>query len=93
MDYLKKVRPKINLVAADCTAGNSPEIMYRAHMGMIQNRGLIASLIELGCITSDTPYYLNLFSHNGYDVLYDELCEIVEKEGYRVAYDSLETEL
>lgn len=93
MDYLKKTRPIIDLVAADCTAGNSPEIMYRAHMGMIQNRELRGALIELGCITADTPYYLNHFSHNGYDVLYDEFCEIVEKEGFKVAFDGLEIEL
>ena len=93
MDYLRKTRPIIDLVAADCTAGNSPEIMYRAHMGMIQNRELRGALIGLGCITADTPYYLNHFSHNGYDVLYDEFCEIVEKEGFKVAFDGLEIEL
>ena len=92
-EYLEKAKPHFDLVAMDCTNGNSWEITYRGHMGLIQNVECKERLEKLGIIDEKTVLLLNHFSHNGIDVVYDDFSEIAKKHGFLATYDGMEITL
>ncbi len=92
-EYLEKIRPHIDLVAMDCTNGNSWEIKYRGHMGMIQNVECKKRLYEMGLTNAGTVHLLNHFSHNGVDVVYDDFVDKAANHGFLVTFDGMEAEI
>lgn len=92
-EYLESVKPHIDLASLDCTNANAPEITYRGHMGLIQNKQCRQYLTETGIADTNTVFVLNHFSHNGTNCLYDEFLPIAEKYGFIVSYDSMEIEI
>lgn len=91
-EYFKANKIKFDLVSLDCTEGNRPEMHYVGHMNLNDNIKLKNKLIEMNCADKNTIFISNHFSHNGFDVLYEDCCKIAEKEGIIVSYDGMETE-
>ncbi len=86
-EYLKN-KP-ITLVSLDCTTlkhkdGNN-------HMGIEDCLIVKEKLIACGCVTKETKFVVNHFSHNG-ELLHDEIEERVSKHDMAVAYDGFTVE-
>ena len=90
--YFKDHKIKFDLVSLDCTEGNRPEMHYVGHMNLNDNIKIKNKLIEMNCADENTIFISNHFSHNGFDVLYEEFNEIAKKEGIVTSYDGMEAE-
>ncbi len=65
---------------------------YRGHMTIYKNRVFRQHLIDAGCITEKTPFYLtHLCPH--WTPPYDVYAPMMEKEGFIVAYDGMQVEI
>ena len=90
-DFIKQRQMKFDFVTLDCTMGNRT-FKYHGHMCLDRNVTVRQRLIEIGAADEKTIFAVNHFSHNGYDVLYDDMKKIVEEKGFIVSYDGLEVE-
>ncbi len=72
-------------VSMDCGRGTLPG---DGHMGVRENIELRDRLREMGAVYEDTKYYLNHLSHMS-GIIHDELQELMEPEGFDVAYDGM----
>lgn len=91
MEFLSNYHKKIDLVVFDCTYGSAKN-EWRGHMNMEQCGVMRDKLCEMGLCGKDTKYILNHFSHNGANVLYDELIDLAKENGYDVSYDGMTVE-
>ena len=85
-DYLVRAGIHPDLVSMDCTSGPQEEGPQGGHMGIPDNRKVKDRLEAEGICSGQTVYVINHFSHNG-GLLYDELCEMVRKDGFLVSFD------
>ena len=46
-------------------------------------------MLEMGLADENTRFICHHFSHNGYNVVYDEFVPIAAKEGFLVSYDGM----
>lgn len=88
MAYLKTL--SIDFITLDCTYG--PNSNRDGHMGIPQNREMVAELRAAGALKEDAVVVINHFSHNG-GMLYDELCEAVAPDGFLVSFDGMTVEI
>ena len=86
-EYLRKVGRRFDIVSLDCTGGAADYLEKYSHMYLGENRICRDKLMEYGLADENTEFILNHFSHNGFDVNYEEFCKIVEPEGFTVSYD------
>lgn len=77
-----------DVVSMDCARGILPG---DGHMGVREAAGLKKRLEAMGCVTRNTKYFLNHLSHMS-GIVHDELQEMMEPEGFFVAYDGLTVE-
>lgn len=90
--YLHEHKVHIDLLSIDCNEGNS-EHTWSCHMNLATNIETISKLKEIGCIDDNAKIVLSHFSHNGKNVLYEEMEPIARKYSFIVSFDGLEIEL
>jgi hypothetical protein len=76
----------------DCTCGDIETSDGAKHMGIENNRRMVARLRKIGAITPETVCVINHFSHNC-DPLQQRLEALVAPDGWQVAFDGMEIEL
>ncbi len=87
--YLAEAKPHLDLVSLDCTGmASGHNTGGGRHMNLERNRVTRDRLLALGVADGNTVFCCNHFSHNGKST-HEELCEIMEKEGFLVSYDGL----
>lgn len=86
-EYLEKNKVRFDLVITDCTGGILD--IEHGHMSGKYVLETKEKLEKLGCITKDTPYYINHFSHNC-KATHVELEAHFNPHGIQVCYDGLE---
>ena len=90
LQYLNEKQPRIDFVSFDCTGmASGHNTGGGKHMNLERNRIMRSALISAGCAHAETIWCCNHFSHNGHST-HEELCEIMGKEGFLVAYDGME---
>ena len=90
-EFLREKHFKFNLLSLDCNYGND-DISYPCHMNVKDVRTTVSKLKQYGLIDDNTKIVVNHFSHNGKDSLYEDMCKVVENDGFIVSYDGLEIE-
>ena len=88
--YWERTSPYFNLVVLDCTNALKPLNYLGEHMSFYENIKVKNKMLSMGVAGENTKFVSNHFSHNGYNVLYEEFCEIAAKEGFLVSYDGME---
>lgn len=90
-DYLENKKPLLTMVSLDCTGGDLRQ-WRENHMGLRTCKEVRERLEKIGCVTSDTVFYVNHFSHNcGHT--HDELVPIAAEYGFEVSYDGCEVDM
>lgn len=93
LEYLQKqenASEVYDLVSLDCTSiMNSSKHVHMGYPQAIQVRNILK---YIGCVNEQTKFILNHFSHNG-KLLYEELSDAVERDGFIVAYDGMNVNL
>ncbi len=79
-EYLENNPFYADFVSIDCTAGNDSRDSG-SHMNLNQNLRVRDRLKALGIVDDSTIFCVNHFSHNGFDVLPDELEPILKTHG------------
>lgn len=87
-DYLRSLSLTLDLISLDCNHGPHKTKETDGHMGLPNAAAMRDRLRELGLCGEHTRCIANHFSHNG-GLLYDELCEKAEAEGFEVSYDGM----
>lgn len=77
----------LDVISLDCCFGKLDGGFY-GHMGLPQNRQVVARLQEEGCLKPDTRIIVHHFSHNC-GQLHAELEQEVAADGFLVAYDGM----
>ncbi len=90
-EYLKNTNIYFDFISIDCT-GAFRKLDYDVHMNVERDIKVMSRLSEQGNADSKTIVYLNHFSHNADDVLYEEMSQKTQKLGFNVSYDGLEVE-
>jgi phosphoribosyl 1,2-cyclic phosphate phosphodiesterase len=90
-DFIRARGFCFDLVSMDCTCGDMPTADEAKHMGIENNRRMLARLSAYGAITAKTVCVINHFSHNC-DPLQHRLEALVAPLGWQVAYDGFEAE-
>lgn len=91
-EYLASLKKPIDLVSFDCTFGNK-DTDDHGHMTVSRCIAARKRLQQIGAVSDKTVYVLNHFSHNGEVMLYEELSELVAKDGFLVSYDGMTVEV
>lgn len=92
MEALRKFRDKpFDLISLDCTMGCN-EFEWEGHMGLSRCAGFRDTLKAEGVADEHTIFILNHFSHNGKNVVYDDLVKIAAENDFLVSYDGMEIE-
>ncbi|MBR7119884.1 MAG: hypothetical protein IKC77_06785 [Lentisphaeria bacterium] len=89
-EMLKGVTFDTAVIESTCAFG-VPDLQ-NGHLGVNTTVQFRDKLLEMGCITKDTPVYVNHFSHNG-KANHDKLVEFFAPRNMTVAYDGLTIEL
>ena len=82
---------KYDAVVSEGTFGLSP-LPNEGHMNRDKNRAFRNRLLENGCITEETPFFLTHMSPH-WTPPYDEYAPMMAKEGFTVAYDGMTAEI
>ncbi|NMB24933.1 MAG: hypothetical protein GX986_05310, partial [Firmicutes bacterium] len=77
---------RLDLVSLDCTHGD--EDVWDNHMGIPAILRTRERMLETGIAHDDTVFVATHFSHNG-GLLHHELEEILNPQGFVVAYDGM----
>ncbi len=88
MHFLKNTT--LDFLSLDCCYGKNSN--RDGHMGLPQDREMVAVLREAGALKPDTVVAINHFSHNC-GQLHEELEREVADDGFVVAYDGMTVEL
>ena len=91
VEYLKNCGVKFGLVSLDCTAGTTL-IDYDSHMNIPRNLETKDMLLNLGVADENTKFFVNHFSHNGENTLYEDMERVAISHGMHSTYDGLEVE-
>jgi len=89
-EYLAQKKPYFSYVSLDCTELTTG--WPGAHMSFAENIRVKERLLEMGCADEKTKFVVNHFSHNG-GYTYDQMCPVVEKEGFEATYDGFTFEI
>ena len=84
MAFLKK--QSIDLISLDCCYGRRSN--RNGHMGMPENREMVAALRQAGALKENATVIVNHFSHNC-GQLHEELEAEVAADGFLVSYDGM----
>ena len=87
-EYWGKTKPHFDMVSLDCTNACKP-MTYVGHMSFAENLKVRDRMLEMGIADEKTVFISHHFSHNGYNVVYDEFVPIAAKEGFLVSYDGM----
>lgn len=87
-EYWAKEKTYFHLVSLDCCNACKP-LTYVGHMGLAENIQVRERMLKEGYADEKTIFVCNHFSHNGYNVVYDEFVPIAAKEGFQVSYDGM----
>lgn len=87
-DYFVSLTLTLDLISFDCTHGPAASGEWNGHMGLPDVIRVRERLKELGLCSKDTVCVLNHFSHNG-GLLYEDMREKAEAEGFLVSYDGM----
>ncbi len=90
--YLENLGRKIDLVSFDCTFG-AKDTDDHGHMTLSRCAAERRRFFEWGIVDANTTFVLNHFSHNGEVMLYEDLSELAEKEGFIVSYNGMTVEI
>lgn len=91
-DYLAGLKLHIDMISFDCTGGTEDDLSYRSHMCLGRNVRCRERLQSMGLVDDTTRCFVNHFSHNGKDVLWEDLEPQARAAGFEVTYDGLVTE-
>lgn len=91
-EYLENSDIRFDYVSLDCTDANIPDRRYIGHMNISENAQVRERLIAMGRADEKTVFCCNHFSHNGYDVLFEEFSDLAQKKGFIVSYDGMTVE-
>ena len=91
-DYLAGLKLHIDLISFDCSGGTEDDLSYRSHMCLGRNVRCRERLQSMGLVDDTTRCFVNHFSHNGKDVLWEDLEPQARAAGFEVTYDGLVTE-
>ncbi len=90
-EFMKTNGFKFSLVSLDGTmALREKDVPH--HMNFVSNVWTKEKLLSFGCADENTKFVINHFSHNCL-ATYDEMCQVAEKEGFTISYDSMEIEI
>lgn len=92
-DYLAGLKLHIDMISFDCTGGTEDDLDYASHMCLGRNIRCRERLQSMGLVDDETRCFVNHFSHNGKDVLWDDLKPQACAAGFEVTYDGLVTEI
>ncbi|MBQ3096484.1 MAG: hypothetical protein IJC53_08645 [Clostridia bacterium] len=92
-EYLAGLEKHLDLISFDCTGGTEDDLDYEAHMCLGRNVRCRERLKEMGLVDESTRCFVNHFSHNGKDVLWEDLEPQARAAGFEVTYDGLITEI
>ena len=92
-EYFRDNKLYFNFISFDCTSGNLEVLDYVGHMCIGYIKRCRDKMKQNGYIDEKTVMCLNHFSHNGPDVLYDDMNKIALEEGFIVSYDGMELEI
>lgn len=81
----------LHAVSLDCT--NGPQHSdYTGHMGFDQNIAVRDRMRTEGLSAPDARFVCHHFSHNG-GMLHEEMCALMEPQGFLIAYDGMTLEV
>lgn len=83
---------RFDAVAIECTIGFRNPDANKTHQGFNTTVKFRERLIDLRCITEDTPAYVTHFSHNGFG-LHGDFAARFKPYGMTVAFDGLAVEI
>ena len=92
LSYLIKNNIHFDFISVDCTE-SAREIEYNNHMNLKRIRDLMKRFNEEEIIDKNTIIVLSHFSHNGKDMLYDDLSKLIKDDPFIISYDGLEIKL
>ncbi|MBD8498094.1 MBL fold metallo-hydrolase [Paenibacillus arenosi] len=81
---------KLSAAILECTMGNDPD--SGTHMNAAEVFKAKERLIACGAADPQTVFIVTHFSHNAH-LTHQELCDLFEPQGIRVAYDSMKVQL
>ena len=87
MVYLKEKGIKLDFIGFDCTFGIA-KLEYSGHMGIDTNISQLEMFKQAGFLKTTTQVVITHFSHWNL-LLHNEMEKIVEKYGFKVAYDGV----
>lgn len=90
--YIKEQNIRFDLITLDCTKGNDDVPDEHRHMGIGNNKRIVARLKEMGAVDEKTKVFVNHFSHNSAP-FQEDLEKQLEADGYFVAYDGCVMEI
>ena len=88
-EYWEKTKPHFDMVSLDCTFACKPVSTCKVHMSLDENLQVRDRMLEMGLADENTVFVSHHFSHNGYNVVYDEFVPIAAKEGFLTSYDGM----
>ncbi len=91
-EYLFGLSLHIDMISFDCTGGTEDDLDYKSHMCLGRNIRCRERLQSMGLVDEYTRCFVNHFSHNGKDVLWEDLEPQARAAGFEVTYDGLVTE-
>ncbi|MBO4979017.1 MAG: hypothetical protein J6D16_01270, partial [Clostridia bacterium] len=87
-EYWEKAKPHFDFVSLDCTNAMRP-LTYIGHMGLAENVQVRRRMMDMGLADENTVFVCNHFSHNGFDVVYDDFVPIADAKGFVTSYDGM----
>ncbi len=91
--YLKEKHIVLDFISLDCTEGTRTPMAYDAHMNLERCMMTVNEMRKDGILTEQSIVCLNHFSHNGMNVLYEDMVKAVEAYGFLVSYDGMTIEI
>ncbi len=90
--YIKAQNIRFDLITLDCTHVNAIRPDESRHMGIENNKRVVARLKEIGAVDENTKVFVNHFSHNNAP-FQEDLEKQLAVDGYFVAYDGRVVEI
>jgi phosphoribosyl 1,2-cyclic phosphate phosphodiesterase len=79
---------KLDTAVIESTCGFGVPDSENGHLGVNTTVRFRDKLLEMGCISENTPVYVNHFSHNG-NANHDELVKFFQTHNMTVTFDGL----
>ena len=92
MEFLKNRKIPFSLVSLDCTLGCGYDSYY-GHLSLDRCAAIKDTFLKAHIADENTIFVINHFSHNGKNILHDELFANAKKYGFLASYDGMEVEI